>query len=76
MAQRKATPGWADSSHIALIYRKSAELSAAFGIAFEVDHVVPIRGKTVCGLHTHDNLQLLAHAENLGKRHYQWPDMP
>lgn len=76
IAQRRAVPGWADHGHMATIYRKAKELSAVLGIDLQVDHVVPIRGRTVCGLHTPDNLQLLAAAENHKKRHYAWPDMP
>lgn len=75
-AQRKAMPLWADKSQIAVVYQKSKELSKAFGVDFEVDHVVPLRGKTVCGLHVHANLQLLASDLNHKKRHYEWPDMP
>lgn len=75
-AQRMAVPLWADRGQIATIYRKARELSERFGVDLQVDHVVPIRGKTVCGLHTPDNLQLLASDLNYKKRHWQWPDMP
>lgn len=49
---RKATPPWADLEAIRRIY-------AACPPGHEVDHVLPIRGKRVSGLHVETNLQYL-----------------
>ena len=75
-AQRQAIPAWADMKQIRTLYSKAKELSAALGVELHVDHVVPLRSKLVCGLHTPDNLQLLASDLNHAKRNWTWPDMP
>lgn len=67
-AQKKhATPVWADQDYIRDLYRNAKEASAIFGVAFEVDHIVPLQGKNVCGLHCEHNLQILTAAENRRK---------
>lgn len=59
VAQR--TPGWANQTAIAAIYRKARELGQT------VDHVVPLQGKNVSGLHVEYNLQILPRSENSAK---------
>jgi hypothetical protein len=66
----QATPAWADLDAIADVYREAAY----FGM--HVDHMVPLRHKSVCGLHVWDNLQLLTPKENISKGNRFWPDMP
>jgi len=61
MKLEKATPAWADHKAIAAIYREAAERG------MHVDHVIPLQGKRVSGLHVHTNLQLLSPEENLRK---------
>lgn len=65
-----ATPKWLSSKHkeeINLIYKKSQELSLTTGISYEVDHIIPIKSKFVCGLHVPWNLQILTSYENRSK---------
>ncbi len=57
----RATPAWADLVAIQAVYEK-----AAF-CGLTVDHIIPLQGKTVCGLHVENNLQLLSRSENSSK---------
>ena len=66
IARITSTPAWADQELIDLIYQVAADRK------LEVDHIVPLQGKTVCGLHVHYNLQLLTESENSAK-HNKYP---
>lgn len=65
--QRRATPPWVDMKKIAAIYDKARMMTERSGIPHEVDHVIPIMGKTVCGLHVETNLEILTQEENRSK---------
>ena len=74
--QHKAMPKWANEFFIEEAYRLAELRSKVTGIRWSVDHIVPLMGKTVCGLHTHDNLRVIPHKQNLSKGNRYWPDMP
>ncbi|KMO33922.1 hypothetical protein VQ02_19870 [Methylobacterium variabile] len=63
----QATPVWADLKKIEAIYAEAARLTAETGVPHHVDHIYPLRGKTMCGLHVENNLQILTAVENLSK---------
>lgn len=65
-AEYRATPRWYDRLQAKKIYDEAAKLRAA-GADVHVDHIVPLRGKNVCGLHVHWNMQILDAKENLSK---------
>ena len=67
---RNATPKWLTDVHkmeIRLKYRLAIELSRLTGERHAVDHIVPLHGDTVCGLHVPWNLQVLTQKDNLLK---------
>lgn len=65
--KRNAIPPWANLDAIADIYRAASLLTKVTGQPHEVDHVVPLQGKNVCGLHVETNLQILTLPENRSK---------
>lgn len=73
--KRQALPAWADLTKIAEIYETAAWLSVTSGEPWHVDHIVPLQGKTVCGLHCEANLTLLPASENIAKSNRYWPNM-
>jgi len=62
----QAIPPWFEKEKVDLVYKKAKEWG------FVVDHVIPLLGKNVCGLHCWANLQLLDAELNgkKGNRHY------
>lgn len=64
----RATPEWADLRAIATIYAAAKEMTAAIGVEHHVDHIVPLRGLHVCGLHVEYNLQVIPALDNVRKR--------
>jgi len=73
--KKQATPAWANKEKIDEYYFAADFLSMVTGVWYHVDHVVPLKGKTVCGLHWEGNMQVLLGVENLSKHNRFWPDM-
>lgn len=65
--KKNATPAWADMDRIKYKYAHCHWLNKTFGYNMHVDHIIPLSGKNVCGLHVHTNLQIIAAEENLRK---------
>jgi len=70
LAQIQRTPKWLtdqDFADIKKFYDLAYELSQAYGFPWHVDHIIPLKGKTVSGLHVVDNLQIMPGSENSRK---------
>jgi hypothetical protein len=61
------TPTWADHEKILQFYILSKELTEQTGIEHEVDHIYPLQGEFVSGLHVETNLQVIPKQENRSK---------
>lgn len=66
-AKRQRTPKWHDPSIARWFYREARRLTLETGDPHHVDHVIPLNGKLVCGLHVHNNLQVLTGRANVRK---------
>lgn len=69
-AKLSATPSWLTNEQredIASVYTAAAIETAKTGIPHEVDHIIPLRGKTVCGLHVAWNLRVIQAHKNRQK---------
>jgi hypothetical protein len=60
IAESRQCPKWADRAKIREIYVNRPD-------GCHVDHIIPLRGKKVSGLHVETNLQYLPIAENMRK---------
>lgn len=64
LALKVRTPAWADMNKISEIYRISEQL----GPEYTVDHIIPLRGEKVSGLHVPENLAIVTTSENFSKQ--------
>ena len=64
----QATVQWANEDMIAKVYKLRHRLNEIAGyVKYHVDHIIPLRGKKVSGLHVENNLRILLAKENLSK---------
>lgn len=67
MNVEQATVAWANLDKIREIYKLRNKLTNETGIPHHVDHIIPLNGRNVCGLHVEYNLQILSEVENKKK---------
>ena len=69
-SQLQRTPHWlTEDDHwmIEEAYSLAALRTKMFGVSWHVDHVIPLQGKNVSGLHVPVNLQVIPGVENIRK---------
>lgn len=69
-AKRNASLPWLSEEQkqqILAFYDEAVECARRTGIKHDVDHIVPLRGKTVSGLHVPWNLRVIPARENQSK---------
>jgi flagellar biosynthesis GTPase FlhF len=71
------TPKWLtkeDKAKIKALYIEARQRTVARGESWHVDHIIPLQGKLVSGLHVPNNLQILHWKDNLEKHHKFIPE--
>ena len=63
-ALKFATPKWVNHDDIRYMYKECLRLSDEMKMDLEVDHIVPLKGRNVCGLHVSYNLKVVSHSLN------------
>lgn len=69
-AKMQRTPKWLtkhDKLHIKCLYQLAAMRTRESGQVWHVDHVIPLQGENVCGLHVPSNLRVITAPENISK---------
>jgi hypothetical protein len=67
---RQASPSWLtrqQKSEMRELYKIAMTMTKTTGEKYVVDHIVPLRAETVCGLHVPWNLRVITQEENLKK---------
>ena len=69
-AKLQRTPKWLtadDHAQIKAVYEQAQRLTECLGVEFQVDHIHPLQGKNVSGLHAPWNLQVITATANRQK---------
>lgn len=66
--QLQRTPQWDPKAHLIIAkYQVAAMLTKESGVPHHVDHIIPLQGRKVSGLHVFSNLRVIPAAENTKK---------
>ena len=70
---KQATPPWVDYPTILAFYIESERITRETGILHQVDHIHPIAGELISGLHVAENLQIITASANASKKNHWNP---
>jgi hypothetical protein len=76
---KQATPSWLtkeDKQWMVDIYKLSKQIKDEYGVVTAVDHIIPIKGKTVCGLNVPSNLRVVTQKYNSEKSNRMEEHLP
>jgi hypothetical protein len=75
---KRAIPKWLSASdfrNIEAIYQQARDTSSLTGVPHHVDHVLPLNGEYVSGLHVPENLRVVSAVENARKKNRFLPEL-
>jgi excisionase family DNA binding protein len=61
-------PPWANGEAIRAVYERAKSITRETGVPHHVDHIIPLQGEYVSGLHVEANLQVVPAVDNIRKR--------
>lgn len=70
-AKLQSIPSWFgefDAFVLSEAHKLTSLRESMFGFKWHVDHIVPLQGKTVCGLHIHNNIAVIPAIDNIRKK--------
>lgn len=69
-AKLQATPSWLTEFDLEMMkwtYQAAKIAESHYGEPYQVDHIVPLQGENVCGLHVPWNIQVITAHDNMSK---------
>ena len=64
---KRQTPPWADLDAIEAVYIRARRMSGDRPGSYHVDHIIPLQGRLISGLHIANNLRIIPARYNLKK---------
>lgn len=68
LLKKHRIPNWANLNKVNEMYKLARKLTKQTGIQYHVDHIIPLQGETVSGLHVENNLRIITAFENISKK--------
>ena len=71
-SRRLRAVSWADKKIMERVYEIARIISEDTGEEWHVDHIIPLQGRKISGLHVQNNLQILEGEDNRRKSNRRW----